>query len=95
MYNSLTKRVKIYYNVKFHKYKITYNTDISNKFQYAEFNKYKESEIIEIDIPKLINQNTFIESNIESFIKTQNINFYNVLSELTNTSITLHHLKCN
>ena len=70
MYNSLIKRIKIYYDVKFCEYETTHsNTDISNKFQYAEFNKYKESETVEIDILKSINQNTFIEFNIKSFTK--------------------------
>ena len=55
MYNPLTKRIKTYCNVEFHKYKTAHNTDISNEFQYAEFNEYKESETVKIDISESTN----------------------------------------
>ena len=64
------KKIKIYCDVKFHKYKTTHNINISNEFQYAEFNKYEKSETVKIDISELTNQNMFIEPNIKSFIKT-------------------------
>ena len=99
MYNPLTKRVKIYCDVEFHEYETTHNTDISNEFQYTEFNEYKELKTVEIDIPELINQNISTKSNIESSAEAQNINFsdvfQNVLFEIINTSITSHHSECN
>ena len=95
MYNLLTKRVKTYCDVEFHKYEITHsNTDISNEFQYTKFDKYKESETVEIDISKLTDQNTSIEFSIKSSAEAQDINsfnaFHDVLSEIINTSITLY-----
>ena len=78
MYSSLMKKIKIYCNVEFHKYETAYNTDISNKFQYTEFDEYKELKTVKIDISELINQNTSTEFNIKFFIKVQNINFFNV-----------------
>ena len=100
MYNLLTKRIKTYHDVKFHEYETTHsNTDISNKFQYTEFDKYKKSETVKIDIPESTNQNVSTEPNIKPFIKTENINFsnafQNVSPELTNTNITLHHSEHN
>ena len=85
--------------MKFHEYKTTYNADISNKFQYIEFDKYKKSEIVKIDISESTDQNTSTESSIESSAKTQNIDSpdasQNVLLETTNTSIISHHSKHN
>ena len=85
--------------MEFHKYETTYNTDISNKFQYTEFNKYKELKTVEIDISKSINQNAFTELSIEPFTKMNNINsfdvFQNILSEPINISIALYCSKCN
>ena len=95
VYNLLIKRVKIYHNVKFHKYETTNNADISNKFQYTEFDKYKESETIKIDISKLTNQNTSTEPSIEPFTEVQNIGFHNVLPEPININITPHCSECN
>ena len=99
VYNPLIKRVKIYCDVEFHKYETTHNINTSNKFQYTEFDKYKESETVEIDIPESINQNVFTESSIEPFIKVEDIDFsdtsQNVLPELTNISITPHCSECN
>ena len=99
MYSSLTKRVKIYHDVEFHEYEITYNADISNEFQYTEFDEYEESETVEIDISKSTDQNTFIKPSIESSAEAQNINsfnaFYNASPEIMNTNIISHHLKCN
>ena len=99
MYSSLTKKIKTYCNVEFHKHKTAHNTDISNKFQYTKFNKYKESETVEIDISKSTDQNTFTKFNIEFFIKVQNINFHNVFhntsSETINTNIISHYSECN
>ena len=69
MYSPLMKRVKTYYDVEFHKNEITHNIDISNEFQYIEFDEYKESETVNINISKLINQNTFTEPSIKSFTK--------------------------
>ena len=59
--------------MKFCEYETTHNTDISNKFQYTEFNEYKESETIKIDILKSTNQNTFTKSSIEPSAKMQNV----------------------
>ena len=88
----MTKKVKIYYNVEFYEYETAHNTDISNKFQYTEFNKYKELKIVEINISELTNQNTFTKSSIEFSIKVQNINFYNtfqnILFKIININIT-------
>ena len=99
VYSSLMKRVKTYCNVKFRKYETAHNTDISNKFQYAEFDKYEESETVEIDIPESINQNTSTEPSIESSIKVQDIGspdaFQNVLPEPMNTSIAPCCSECN
>ena len=99
MYNLLTKRVKTYCDVKFCKYETAHNTDISNKFQYTKFNEYEESETVEIDISKSINQKVFTKFNIESFVKVQDIDsfnvFQNVSSEIINISITLCCSKCN
>ena len=99
VYNPLMKRVKTYHNVKFHKYETAHNADTSNEFQYAEFDEYKKSETVEIDIPESINQNTSTESNIKPSIKAQNIDspdaFQNVLPEPMNTNITPHHSECN
>ena len=55
--------------MKFYEYEIIYNADISNEFQYAEFDEYEKSETVEIDIPELINQNMFTESSIEPSIE--------------------------
>ena len=90
MYNLLTKRVKIYCNVKFCEYETTHNADISNEFQYAEFNEYEESKTVEIDIPESINQNVFTEPSIESFTEAQNINSHDVLPEPMNINIASH-----
>ena len=94
MYSLLTKRIKTYHNVKFCEYEITHNADASNEFQYAEFNEYEESEIVEIDIPESTDQNMFTEFNIESSAEAQNINSsdasQNVSPKTTNTSITSH-----
>ena len=99
MYSSLMKKIKIYCNVKFHKYETAHNTDTSNKFQYAEFNEYKELETVKIDISKSTNQNTFTKFNIESFTEAQNINsfntFQNVLSEPMNINIASYYSKHN
>ena len=99
MYNPLTKKVKIYCDVKFHKYEITHNTDISSKFQYAEFNKYKKSKTVKIDIPESTNQNMFTEFSIKPSTEMQNIDspdaFQNVLPESMNTNITLYHSEHN
>ena len=85
--------------MEFCEYETTYNTDISNKFQYTEFNKYKESETVEINISELINQNTSTEFNIKFSVKMQNVNsfnaFQNVSSETMNTSIASHCSECN
>ena len=86
--------------MKFHKYKTIHsNADISNEFQYTEFNEYEESETVEIDIPESINQNTSTEPNIEPFTEVQNIDSHdapqNVLPETTNTSIASCCSKCN
>ena len=92
MYNSLIKRVKIYCDVEFHKYETTHNADISNEFQYAEFDEYKKSKTVKINISESINQNTSIEFSIESFTEVQNINFFNIFQnvspELMNINIT-------
>ena len=54
--------------MEFHEYEITHsNTNISNKFQYAEFDEYKKSETVEMNIPESINQNMFTEPSIEPF----------------------------
>ena len=94
MYNSLIKRIKTYHNVKFHEYETTHNADISNKFQYTKFNEYEESEIVEIDISELTDQNTSTEFSIEPSAKVQNISSsdvsYNVSPKTMNTSITPH-----
>ena len=97
MYSLLTKRVKTYHDVKFHKYEITHsNTDTSNEFQYTEFDEYKKSETVEIDIPESTNQNTFTENtftepSIEPSIKAQNMGSpdasQDALPEPTNTDI--------
>ena len=76
--------------MEFHEYETIYNTDINNKFQYTEFDEYKESETVEIDIPKSINQNMFTESSIEPFTEAQDIDFHNVSPKSMNTSITSH-----
>ena len=94
------KRVKTYCNVEFHEYETTHsNTDTSNEFQYTEFNKYKESETVKIDIPELTNQNTSTESSIKPSTEAQDIGSpdasQNVSPEPMNTSITPHHLECN
>ena len=89
MYSSLMKRVKIYCDVEFCEYETTHNTDTSSKFQYTEFDKYKKSETVEIDIPE----------SIKTFIKAQNISSsdasQNVLPEPMNTNITPHHSEHN
>ena len=96
VYSSLTKRVKIYCDVEFHKYKIIYNnTDISNEFQYAEFDEYEESETVEINILKSINQNTFTEFNIEPFTEVQDIDSHDVSLEFMNTDIISCCSECN
>ena len=99
VYSLLIKRVKIYCDVEFHEYETTHNTDTSNEFQYAEFDKYKESETVEIDIPKLINQNMSTEFSIKPSIEAQDMGSsdasQNVLPEPMNTSIAPHHSKCN
>ena len=41
--------------MKFCEYETTYNADISNKFQYAKFDEYEESETVEINILELTN----------------------------------------
>ena len=87
VYSLLTKRIKTYCDMKFYKYETTHNTDISNEFQYTEFDEYKESETVEIDISELTNQNTFTEFSIKSFTEVQNIDFYNISSELMNINI--------
>ena len=61
VYNSLTKRIKTYCNVEFHEYKTTHNTDINNKFQYTEFNKYKKSKTVKINISESTDQHTSTE----------------------------------
>ena len=82
--------------MEFYEYETTHNNiDISNEFQYAEFDKYEESETVEIDISELINQNMSAESNIEFSTKAQDIGFHNASSELTDTNITSHYSKCN
>ena len=45
------KRVKTYCNVKFHEYE-TFNTaeEISEEFQYEEFDKFEKTEIMEINL---------------------------------------------
>ena len=53
MYNSLIKKIKIYCNVKFHKYKTFSITDkIDEEFQYEEFDKFEKTEIVKIDLSK-------------------------------------------
>ena len=84
------KRVKIYCNVKFYEYETTHNADTSNEFQYAEFDKYEESETVEIDIPESTNQNMFTEPNIEPSTEVQNVS-----PELINTSIASCCSECN
>ena len=81
--------------MEFYEYETTHNTDISNKFQYAEFDEYEESETVEIDISELTNQNTFTEFSIESFTEAQNISSYNALPEPMNTGIVPHHSEHN
>ena len=100
VYNPLTKRVKTYCDVEFHEYETTHsNTDTSNEFQYAEFDKYEESETVEIGIPESTNQNTSTEPSIEPFTKMQDIDSSDVshdaLSEPMNTSIASHHSEHN
>ena len=99
VYSPLTKKIKIYHDVEFHKNKTTHNIDISNKFQYTEFDEYKKSETVEIDISKSINQNMSTESSIEHSIEMQNIGSsdisYDALLETTNTSIASHYSECN
>ena len=99
MYSPLTKRIKTYHDVEFHEYETTHNTDASNKFQYTEFDEYKKSETVEIDIPESTDQNTSTESSIESSAEAQNIDFpdafQNALPEITNTSIVPHHSEHN
>ena len=95
VYNPLTKRVKTYHDVKFCENETTHNVDISNKFQYTEFDEYKESETVEIDIPESINQNTSTEPSIEPSTKAQDIGSHNVSPEPTNTSIASHCSECN
>ena len=54
MYNSLTKRVKIYCNIKFCEYE-TFNIadEISKEFQYEEFDKFKKTEIMKINLSEI------------------------------------------
>ena len=95
MYSLLTKKIKTYHDVEFHKYETTHNTDISNEFQYAEFDEYKKSETVEIDIPKSINQNISTEPSIEPFTEAQDISSHDVSPEPTNTSIAPYHSEHN
>ena len=99
VYNLLIKKVKTYHDVKFYKYETTHNINISNKFQYAEFNKYKKLKTVKIDISESINQNIFTEFNIKPSTEALNINFsdvfQNVSSESTNTNIASHYSEYN
>ena len=81
--------------MKFCKYETTHNTDTNNEFQYTEFDKYKKSETVKIDIPELINQNTSTEPNIKSSTEAQDINSHDVSPEPMNTNITPHHSEHN
>ena len=85
--------------MEFHKYEITYNTDASNKFQYAEFDKYKESETVEINISESTDQNISTELSIKSSAKMQNINSSDVSHDtslkIMNISIVSHCSECN
>ena len=95
VYNLLTKKVKTYHDVEFHEYETTHNnTDTSNKFQYTEFDEYKESETVEIDIPESTDQNMSTEPSIEPSAEAQDIGSpdasQNVLPETMNTSIASH-----
>ena len=49
------KRIKIYYNVKFCKYE-TFNiiNKISEEFQYEEFDKFKKTEIMKINLSETL-----------------------------------------
>ena len=90
------KRVKTYCDVEFHKYETIHsNTDTSNEFQYTEFNEYKESETVEIDIPESINQNMSTESSIEPFTEAQDIDSHDTSFKTMNTSIISHCSECN
>ena len=55
------KKVKTYYNVKFHKYEIYNITNkISDEFQYEEFDEFNE---IDININLFTSLNDSIKSN--------------------------------
>ena len=83
VYSSLTKRVRIYCNVKFHEYE-TFNAadEIDKEFQYEEFDKFEKAEIVKIDLSETPTTSSHEPIGIKDLTaQPQNT------SELTNQSV--------